>query len=235
MTPKAMLAVRKESFRMPNHVVLLSPPADGRHLATALSLHNPRLVVTTVSTAVELEAAMAAAPQDVRLIAFFTGVVVSPAILERLTGPAYNFHPGPPAYPGKHPVAFALYDRAAHYGATAHEMTARTDSGPIVGTIEFPVPENMSAAWLRDQAYAATIRLFLILSRPIATLDDPLPHVRLTWGERRCSQRAFDAMRDLPPTLDREEFERRVAAFNAETGNGAPFVTLHGRRFVLEG
>lgn len=220
---------------MPAHIVLLCPPADGRHLATVLSLHNPRLGLTAVSTAAELDAAVAAAPPDTRLIAFFTGVVVPPAILARLSGPAYNFHPGPPAYPGKHPVAFALYDRAARYGATAHEMLARTDSGPIVGAVEFAVPEEASATWLRDQAYAATIRLFLLMAQTLATRDEPLAHVALSWGERRCSQRAFDAMRELPPTLERAEFERRVAAFNTGTGDGPPFVTLHGRRFVLEG
>lgn len=220
---------------MSAHIVLLCPPADGRHLATVLSLHNPRLGLTAVSTAGELTAAVAAAPPDTRLVAFFTGVVVPPAILDRLPGPAYNFHPGPPAYPGKYPVAFALYDGVRRYGATAHEMRTRTDTGPIVGSLEFPVPEGASAAWLRDQAYAATIRLFLLMARALATSDEPLPHVDLCWGERRCSQRAFDAMRELPPDLKPAEFERRIAAFNRETGDGAPFVTLHGRRFVLEG
>ncbi len=220
---------------MPTSIVLLCPPTDGRYLATALSVHNPRLGVVTVSTAAELELAMERADHGTRLVGFLTGVVVPPTILNRLAGPAYNFHPAPPAYPGKHPLAFALYDRAACYGATAHEMTARTDSGPIIGTVGFSVPENASGDWLRDQAYAATIRLFLLLSQPLATFDGPLPRVDLSWGERRCSQRAFDAMRALTPDLDPAECERRVTAFNSRTGNGQPFVTLHGRRFVLEG
>lgn len=220
---------------MPSSILLLCPPNDGRHLATALSLHNPRLSLTTVSTATELETAAADAGPDTRLIAFFSSVVVPAAILERLGRPAYNFHPGPPAYPGKHPVAFALYDGATRYGATAHEMLARTDSGPIVGVVEFPVPVGASPAWLRDQAYAATIRLFLLLSHRLATEEAPLPHTALSWGERRCSQRAFDAMRELPPDLDRAEFDRRIAAFNRETGDGPPFILRHGRRFLLEG
>lgn len=220
---------------MPSSILLLCPPTDGRYLATALSLHNPHLSLTTVSTAAELETAAADAAPDTRLIAFFTSVVVPTAILERLGRPAYNFHPGPPTYPGKHPVAFALYDGAIRYGATAHEMLGRTDSGPIVGVVEFPVPVGVSPAWLKDQAYAATIRLFLLLSHRLATEEAPLPHTALSWGERRCSQRAFDAMRELPPDLDRAEFERRVAAFNRETGDGPPFILRHGRRFLLEG
>lgn len=220
---------------MPSSILLLCPPADGRHLATVLSLHNPCLTLTTVSTAAELEEASISVAPDTRLIAFFTPVVVPPAVLARLSRPAYNFHPTPPTYPGKHPAAFALYDETRRYGATAHEMMERTDSGPIVGAVEFPVPAGASADWLVDQAYAATIRLFLMLSRPLATESSPLPHAPLSWGERRCSQRAFDAMRALPPDLDAAEFERRVAAFNGRTGNGQPFVSLHGRRFVLEG
>lgn len=224
---------------MPRRILLLCAPGDGRHLATVLSLHEPRLAVFVVPTLKDLAAAVDGMADGeaaaTRLIAFMSGVVVPAAILERLPGPAYNFHPGPPAYPGKHPVAFALYDGAARYGATAHEMVPRTDSGAIVGTTEFAVPSGASAAWLKEQAYAATIRLFLMLSRPLATDDAPLPHTGLAWGERRCTQRAFDAMRALPPNLDAVEFDRRIRAFNRETGDGQPCVTLHGRRFVLEG
>lgn len=201
----------------------------------ALSLQRPGLAVTVTSTADELTAAAASAPSDARLIAFLTGVLVPPAILDRFVGPAYNFHPGPPAYPGKHPVAFALYDGVRRYGATAHEMTTRVDDGAIIGVVEFPVPERASGLWLKEQAYAATIRLFLTLSRSLAVDDAPLPRTALTWGRRRCSQRAFDAMRELPPDLDPVEFERRLAAFNHDTGNAPPFMTRHGRRFVLEG
>ncbi len=220
---------------MPSSILLLCPPTDGRHLATALSLHNPRLRLTAVSTLEELETAAANAGAETRLIAFLTPIVVPLAILDRLARPAYNFHPGPPAYPGKHPIAFALYDGAERYGATAHEMLARADSGSIVGMVEFPIPSGAPPSWLKDQAYAATIRLFLMLSQALATRDDPLPRTTLIWGERRCSQRAFDAMRELPPGIDQTEFERRIRAFNAETGDGQPFITLHGRHFMLEG
>lgn len=220
---------------MPRRIILLCAAADGRHLATALSLHNPQLAVTVTETAVDLAAAVATADGATRLVAFLTGVVVPQEILERLSGPAYNFHPAPPEYPGKHPVAFALYDGAAHYGATAHEMTLPTDSGAIVGTLRFAVPAGATPAWLKEQAYAAAIRLFSILAGPLATQDAPLPRTALTWGDRRCSQRAYDRLRELPPDIDPDEMARRLAAIDVKSGDAPPFVTLHGRRFILNG
>ncbi|MBV5336414.1 methionyl-tRNA formyltransferase, partial [bacterium] len=110
--------------------ILLTSTIEACYLAGILSSFNPDLSVVWVRTREELERAVGDSSPSVRLIAFMTEVVVPAEILKRLEGPAYNFHPGPPAYPGKYPSAFALYDGAAGYGATAHEMRPLVDSGP---------------------------------------------------------------------------------------------------------
>ena len=57
-----------------------------------------------------------------RLIAFATPVIVPGRILASLGYGAYNFHPGPPQYPGWAPAHFALYEQANEFGATVHAM-----------------------------------------------------------------------------------------------------------------
>src|SRR5689334_4198993 len=58
----------------------------------------------------ELDRAMATADAGTRIVAFAAKVIVPAAYLSRLSGPAYNFHPGPPEYPGIYPSVYALYD-----------------------------------------------------------------------------------------------------------------------------
>lgn len=167
-----------------------------------------------------------------RLIAFLTGVIVPAPLLARLTGPSYNFHPGPPAYPGKHPIAFALYDGTRRYGATAHEMTAAVDDGPIVGAAEFDLPPGAGYGWVKERAYEAVIRLFLLLAPRLAASPEPLPRVGLDWGARRCTQKAADALCTLQHDIDAAELERRLNAFG--TADGLQLgMELHGRRFLL--
>jgi methionyl-tRNA formyltransferase len=42
--------------------------------------------------------------------------------IARLGFGAFNFHPGPPSYPGWVPSHFALYERSTEFGATVHVM-----------------------------------------------------------------------------------------------------------------
>lgn len=219
---------------MPRLIVLLCPPGDRFHLAGMLGLHNPALTVTAVSTAEALEGVMAEAAPDTRLIAFRTDVVVPGRLLARLSGPAYNFHPGPPAYPGKHPVAFALYDGAARFGATAHEMVAVVDSGPIVGVAEFEMAATAAYAEVVDRSIGALTHLFLRLAPQLASSPGPLPRMPVAWGPRRCSQKALDALCALTPDLDPVELQRRVRAFGPVAGTPLTMI-VHGHRFVYTG
>ena len=66
-----------------------------------------------------------------RPIAFVTPEIVSKRILARLGYGAFNFHPGPPSYPGWAPAHFALCERAAEFGATVHVMVEQVDADAI--------------------------------------------------------------------------------------------------------
>jgi methionyl-tRNA formyltransferase len=91
-------------------VLLLTGPAEQEPLAAALKRHNPQLVVRPVRTRADLEPIEQRLLQRARLIGFLTPIVVPERILSRLGFGAYNFHPGPPNYPGWLPAHFASYD-----------------------------------------------------------------------------------------------------------------------------
>ena len=129
-------------------IILLSSALEREIFMTVLSTHNPSLTIIPIETLADLNALEPDTLAGARLLAFVTGVIVPAAVLDQLGFGAYNFHPGPPAYPGFAPAHFALYQRANEFGATAHVMAARVDEGPIVGVEIFSIPPALPwRAW----------------------------------------------------------------------------------------
>src|ERR1700683_4235211 len=135
-------------------ILVLAGAAEQSILPLALRGHNPLLTVIPVGGAAELAGMDSDLLGRARLIAFVTAEIVPPSVLARLGYGAFNFHPGPPSYPGWAPAHFALYDEAAEFGATVHAMAARVDSGAIVEAVHFPIPADIGVQGLEGLAYA---------------------------------------------------------------------------------
>src|SRR3974377_1463854 len=113
-------------------IILLTSQVEQMPLGAVLRGHNPQLTVHPAATLDDLAAFDTAMLSPSRLIAFATPVIVPEPVLASLGYSAYNFHPGPPQYPGWAPAHFALYEQATQFGVTVHAMTERVDRGPIV-------------------------------------------------------------------------------------------------------
>lgn len=213
-------------------IVLLTGSREAPHLSAFLKRHNPALVVTHVETRDDLICACYPAKPEARLIAFCTSTVVPADILEAFAGRSYNFHPGPPTYPGRHPASFAIYERARRFGVTAHEMLRRVDAGPIVGVEWFDMPPTPRLSDLERLSFEAAVRLFMRLGPLLATSPLPLATIDEHWTGWKSRQADFEAMCALPLDIGAEELDRRVRAF-ADGLQGTLYVNLHGRRFRI--
>jgi methionyl-tRNA formyltransferase len=212
-------------------IILLTGAAEHVALAAALRGHHPQLTVHCVTMPDDLAALELASLSRARLIAFATPVIVPPHVLNALGFGAYNFHPGPPQYPGWAPAHFALYEQAMEFGATVHAMAERVDSGPIVDAALFPIPPEISVLGLEGLAYAHLAQLFWKLARTLATQAEPLPERPLQWSARKYSRRAYQAVCDIPPDITKEELDRRLRAFGSNHWGMAPTIHVHGVAF----
>lgn len=212
-------------------VVLLCGPIEQTALAALLRRHNPHLTIRPVQTLAELESLPRPELRRARLIAFLTPVIVPPSILDALGYGAYNFHPGPPQYPGWLPSYFAVYDGVARFGVTAHRMVERVDAGPIVGVAYFDVAPNTDSTTLEQRAFVEVARLFWELSATLATQSEPLPALSVTWSGRKTTRRDFAKACDIAPDIDGNELAKRLAAFGSGAFDLHPTITLHGHRF----
>lgn len=212
-------------------VILLAGSTECAVLPSILRGHNPLLGVVPVETSDGLAALSPDLLRRARLIAFVTPVIVPPRILAQLGYGAFNFHPGPPNYPGWAPAHFALYDQAAEFGATAHIMVEQVDAGPIIEVETFPVPADIPVLGLEGLAYAHLALLFWRLAKWLA-LEPALPPTRpVKWGARKYSRSLYRAMCEIPLDIPKDEFDRRIRVFGGHHFGIAPTINLHGIEF----
>jgi methionyl-tRNA formyltransferase len=205
-------------------VILLTGPAEQPGLAAALRGHNPQLIVHAAASLAELQALTPHFPRA-RLIGFVTSVIVPTHVLKALGYGAYNFHPGPPQYPGRFPSLLAIYERATTFGATAHVMSERVDAGPIVGVDYFPMPHEPTVARIDAMAFARLARLFWHRAKALATEPKPLPVLPILWSGRKSTLRSIAALCQIPADIAAEEMERRIAAFGESYCAPTPALT----------
>lgn len=212
-------------------VILLTGPAEQEPLASVLKNHNPQLAVHPARILADLEALDKRMLARARLIAFLSSVVVPNRMLSRLGFGAYNFHPGPPNYPGWMPAHFATYDRASDFGVTAHAITQQVDAGPIVGVDLFAVPPHTSVLELEKMAFVALARLFWQLAPMLATQGAPLPELPMRWRGRKSTRKMYAEMCQVAPDISKQELDRRVPVFGAGHLGIELTVNLHGYTF----
>ena len=216
---------------MLDNIILLTGPVEEAALAEALRGHNPRLAIHSVKSLPELETIDANILPDARLVAFVTPIIVPSRILDALGFGAYNFHPGPPHYPGWVPAHFALYDRATTFGATVHVMIEKVDAGPIVAATLFPVPPSAGTHDLEALAFGQLARLFWQMAETLATQTEPIRELPIQWSGRKSTRQLYAAMCDIPPDISKEEIDRRIEVFGAGHFGLLPTVRIHGHRF----
>src|ERR1700726_1009853 len=212
-------------------ILLLAGAPEQSILPLALRGHNPLLTVIPVGSAAELAALDSGLLSRARLIAFVTAEIVPPIVLARLGYGAFNFHPGPPSYPGWAPAHFALYQGATEFGATAHVMVEQVDAGAIIDVELFPIPADISVLGLEGLAYAHLALLFWRLAKSLATDPAPPPTRPIKWGTTKYSRRAYRAICEIPLDISKPELDRRIKVFGGNHFGIAPTINLHGIEF----
>jgi len=214
-------------------ILLLTDQPYADAVARPLLAAVPGLFVEPVFSLDDLDAAMAKGTAGMRLVSFGAGVIVPGEILSRLPGPAYNFHPGPPEYPGLFPSVFAIYDGAKTFGVTLHEMTTAVDAGSIIAVDRFAMPDDAERMVVDILAFRALLGMLERFALLLADETTPLPKSGETWSAPVRRRKDFDALCQLPQNVTAEEFARRYRAVG-EGPQHALHINLFGHSFKLD-
>lgn len=221
----------RRRLAMLDTIILLTGAIEQPAFSALLLEQNPLLTIVSILSAAELYDLDPELLERARLIAFTTSVIVPQFILAQLRYGAYNFHPGPPEYPGWAPAHFALYNRATVFGATAHVMVERVDAGSIIAVQRFEIPPEAGVAVLEGRAYAHLARLFWTLSKALATQAEPFAELPEHWGRCKNTRRGYADICDIPLDISKEDLQRRLEIFGENQFGMSPAIRLHGVEF----
>jgi hypothetical protein len=195
-------------------IVLLTSAGDVAALSDVLLRQRRQLDIRHAETRADLDGISEDTLARARLVGFVTDTIVPRRVLDALGYGAYNFHPGPPEYPGWAPAHFAIREGASRFGATAHVMAEHVDSGPIVNCSWFAVPPGAGAMQIEAMAFLESARLFLELAPLLACQSDPISALPIAWGARRCTRRHYAALFGDAPLSE--------TPLDANAGRGEP-------------
>ena len=167
------------------------------------------------------------------LISFGNGFIVPEEVLNQF-GAAYNFHPASPEYPGLHPHHFAALDQAKTFGAVCHHMTKEVDRGEIVFCQRFMVPPQ--SPWM-VYLNLSLDQTFFLMEELFETLFIQNKHPKPcgeTWGPKVYTKKDFDSACQVPPDMNRENFERLWRSLQTEHHKNVLYIDMHGHRFRYE-
>jgi methionyl-tRNA formyltransferase len=130
----------------------------------------------------ELRRRLRSAPAQVRIISFCSRVIVPPDVIAKYAGQCFNFHPGPPDFPGFRPSRAAAMKGVSTFGVTFHTMVEEVDAGPIHEVRRFPVPDGVSRSDLDALTFHALVRLAREMAPRLANPAATFPASSERWG-----------------------------------------------------
>jgi methionyl-tRNA formyltransferase len=209
-------------------------------LTDALRRAAPGAALSFAWSLADLEAELAHDPEASRILSVGSSVVVPPRVLSSLAAPAYNLHPGPPEYPGLFPSVFALYEGAASFGVTLHEMAPAVDTGAICMVERFKIDPRWDRLALDTHTFVVLMHVIERAAPLLADTRAPLAHSGEAWSGRRRTRKDFDALCHLPENFTAVELAMRLRAVGegpehclTTTRDGQTFRLDTGRRGLV--
>ncbi len=163
------------------------------------------------------------------IISYLSPWIVPPWLLKRARIAAINFHPGPPEYPGIGCTNFAIYKAEVEYGITAHHMTERVDTGPIISVRRFPILKDDTVVSLTQRCYEHLVSLFRdVIAEFFSTGRFPVSGEQ--WKRESYKRRDLEELCRITTNMPEEEVARRIKATTYPGMPGA-YIELYGYRF----
>jgi methionyl-tRNA formyltransferase len=165
------------------------------------------------------------------LFNYLSPVIVPERILQSIRRGAVNFHPAPPEWPGIGSASYALFEGDETFGVTAHLMTLKVDSGPIVRTLRFPIVPDDDCESLFQRALNFSLFLFYDVLATVAQIG-AAKACDETWKRDAIRRAEFEKWMRISPSDSADDVRRKVRALHHSTLPG-PYVEVAGMRFHL--
>lgn len=173
--------------------LLCMQQAEAEFFRVLLGGSNPAWM-TRVGTLSDLHDNLRGLDRPARLISFGSNIILPGAIIDRLGGQCFNFHPGPPERPGWRPAAFAAADRDRSFGVTFHSMIEEVDAGPIHALRRFSVEDPADEEAISVATYGNLLWLAAEVADGLGDPSHQFQRLPIGWGRSVTTRRDYVAL-----------------------------------------
>lgn len=148
------------------------------------------------------------------LISFLNPIYIDAKNRKKIKRDSFNFHPGPPEYPGYGCYNFALLDEIKFYGSTVHLMNDKFDNGKIIDVKKFKINQkNISLENLISKTHKNLLnqgKKFILQLLKFKIIIKK----KYKWPRKAFTKKHFERARQIKLTDNKIKILKKIRAFS---------------------
>ena len=148
------------------------------------------------------------------LISFLNPLYIGKSVRKKISINSFNFHPGPPEYPGFGCYNFALLDKINSYGSTVHVVNNNFDEGEIIDVKRFKISyKNCTLEKLIKMTHQ---NILLQAKRFIINIHkkQQQSNKNFKWKRKAYTKKEFEIARKINLTDSKSTILKKIKAFS---------------------
>ena len=167
------------------------------------------------------------------LISFLNSVYISKSIRKKIKINSFNFHPGPPEYPGFGCYNFALLDKVNFYGSTIHEINDKFDNGKIVNVKKFKISyEKFNLEKLIKKTHENIIKQAKDFINDVQNRKLKIDK-SIKWKKKAYTKKEFEIAREIKLSDSKKNVLKKIKAFSYKNYESV-YLNFKGLKFELK-
>ena len=167
------------------------------------------------------------------LISFLNSRYIDSTVRKKIKLGSFNFHPGPPEYPGFGCYNFALLDKVKFYGSTLHVINDKFDNGKIINVKKFKI------SYKRIDLNKLIIMTHRNITKQAKDFIDLVRGGRLKiksnlkWKRKAYSREEFENARKIKLTDSKSNVLKKIKAFTYKDYESV-YINFKGLKFEFK-
>ncbi len=167
------------------------------------------------------------------LISFLNPVYINRNIRKKIKINSFNFHPGPPEYPGFGCYNFALLDKVNFYGTTVHIIDDKFDNGKIIDIKKFKISyKKINLDKLIKMTHNNIFKQAKNFLKKILNHQLKIKN-NLKWKRRAFTKKEFEIAREIKLNESKKSVLKKIKAFSYKNYESV-YIKHKGMKFELK-
>ena len=148
------------------------------------------------------------------LISFLNPLYIDKTVRKKIMINSFNFHPGPPEYPGFGCYNFALLNKINSYGSTVHVVNDKFDNGEIVDVKRFNISYKKCNL---EKLIKMTHKKILLQAKGfiVSILKmHPKTKKNFKWKRKAYTKKEFEIAREIKLNDSKKNILKKIKAFS---------------------